>query len=442
MKRIILSLTVLTMFALSEGVALANVLNNPGFATGGAPSTITGAPVPGSSAAPPWTTWNNSAATTTTNHLPLFMGHSGVIHVKTTGAGNGLVQVWAPINTGPSKVTHSAIVFVKSGKVGIGTGNGGNTGVSAVTSSKNQWETIRGVNSVCPANETIIYSVDGPAEFYVDTAAVEIISKEPCDTGGKVIGAKLEAIPDEYKGPCPVKIKFKGSIETDGPATVKYVFGRSDNAVDTNDRHFTLSAAPFHQDVSTEWNIGGPGMSYSGWEQINIVDPNSGFKSNKAAFKIICENNQNKPDLIVESFGFKGPAAPDHGSCQPYTPVYIFSVTVKNIGTAPSPSSASLGNKALAQVMAQDKAGWGNGVFLNALAPGASQTVDIPVYYLISEPEFMWTPANVIHPFTAIADPLGLVNESNETNNKKGPIKMAKPLGCPPHKTVPTMNLK
>jgi hypothetical protein len=48
---------------------------------------------------------------------------------------------------------------------------------------------------------------------------------------------------------------------------------------------------------------------------------------------------------------------------------YTFQVTVKNVGTAPSPSSASLGNKALVQAMASDYPGWGNGVFLNALAP-------------------------------------------------------------------------
>ena len=82
--------------------------------------------------------------------------------------------------------------------------------------------------------------------------------------------------------------------------------------------------------------------------------------------------------------------------------------------------------------MAQDKAGWGNGALLNALAPGASQTVDISVYYLMADPAFMWTPSNVVHPFLAIADPLKLVDESKEADNTKGPIKMSKPLGCPP----------
>lgn len=327
MKRFLLSFAVLATLVLFAGSAVANVLSNPNFSTGGPPTTLTGAPVPGGSAAPPWTTWNNSPATTKTEHLATYMGRSGVIHVITTGASNGLVQVWAPINTGPSKVVHSASIFVKRGKVGIGTGNGGNTGVSAITRSTGRWETIRGTNSVCPANETIIYSTDGPAEFYVDSASVEVVSQDPCPQG--------------------------------------------------------------------------------------------------------------KPNLIIEKFGFKGPSAPEPGNCTPGHAVYIFTVTVKNIGTAASPSSASLGNKALVQVMAQDKAGWGNGAFLNALAPGASQTVDISVYYLMSDPAFMWTPPNVVHPFLAIADPLGLVNESNELDNKKGPIKMSKPLGCPPPRLPP-----
>lgn len=323
MNKCLLSVAVVVVSAIIASTAFANVLSNPAFSTGGPPSSITGAPVPGPSAAPPWTTWNNSVATTTTEHIAAFMGRRGVIHVKTTGDGNGLVQVWKPINAGPSKVIHSAVIYVVSGKVGMGTGNGGNTGVTAFTTGTGQWETIRGINSVCPANETIIYSSGGPAEFYVDFASVEITSTAPC--------------------PVP----------------------------------------------------------------------------------------QGRPDLIVESFGFKGPAAPAPGLCKPGVPVYVFSVTVKNIGSAPSPASAAFGNKALVQVMAQDKPGWGNGAFLNALAPGASQTVDIPVYYLQADPAFMWTPANVVHPFTAIVDPLGLVDESNESNNKKGPINMGKPFGCP-----------
>jgi hypothetical protein len=249
----------------------------------------------------------------------------------------------------------------------------------------------------------------------------------------RVIGAKLEAQPRVYKGPCPVPIKFVGSIETAGPSAVKYVFDRNDGGIDTIDRHFT-AVAPFHQPVDTTWTLGAPGMHYAGWEQIRIELPtaSAGFKSNKAEFEITCDGapttqpggGEKKPDLVVTEFGMK-----KWGACKAQSAVYTFQVTVKNQGSAPSPSSASLGNKALVQAMASDYPGWGNGAMLNALAPGASQTVDIPVYYLQADPGFMVTHAP--HPFNAIADPLGLVNESNEGNNTKGPINMGAPKDCP-----------
>jgi hypothetical protein len=223
------------------------------------------------------------------------MGASGVIHVTTTGASNGLVQVWGAFNTGPSVVIHRARILVRSGKVCMGTGNGGNTGCSASTTGTGQWEVIQGRNTVCPANETIIYSDGGPADYYVDMASVEVTSKRPCPQQGgkgKVIGAKLEAFPREYRGPCPALITFKGTIETDGPATVKYIFKRSDGGIDTLDRHFTLGAAGT-QNVSTTWQLGGPSLpTFSGWEQISIELPNAGFTSNQANFSIVCERLQ------------------------------------------------------------------------------------------------------------------------------------------------------
>ena len=39
-------------------------------------------------------------------------------------------------------------------------------------------------------------------------------------------------------------------------------------------------------------------------------------------------------------------------------------------------------------------------------------------------------PTGTQDPFE-VADPLGLVNESDETNNKKGPLNMAAPADCP-----------
>ena len=184
-------LGILAVAALAAGPAAANVLSNPDFAAGGGVTSFSGTGGGGNSASPSWTVFNNTAGLTKTEHLASFAGRSGVIHVTTAGGSNGLVQVWAPINTGPSKVVTGATIYVRSGKVLIGTGNGGNTGANAFTSGTGQWESIRGPNQVCPANETIIYSAGGPADFYVDFASVEVLSKDPCPqtpggpTGGK-----------------------------------------------------------------------------------------------------------------------------------------------------------------------------------------------------------------------------------------------------------------
>ncbi|XHR81307.1 MAG: hypothetical protein ACFKPT_24255 [Gloeotrichia echinulata GP01] len=69
----------------------------------------------------------------------------------------------------------SARIYVVSGKVGIGTGNGGNTSLDLISSQTNTWELLQSPNGVSPANEFIIYSATIGAEFYVDNASVEFI---------------------------------------------------------------------------------------------------------------------------------------------------------------------------------------------------------------------------------------------------------------------------
>jgi hypothetical protein len=131
----------------------------------------------------------------------------------------------------------------------------------------------------------------------------------------RVIGAKLEADPKNFAGQCPTTIHFHGSIETNGPGVVKYIFERSDGATDTIVKSITFVAAPYHLAIPDEtWTLGGPGMNYSGWERIKILSPNAGFLSNKAEFHIRCAggagtgpsttDNPNgrpngRPDLIV-----------------------------------------------------------------------------------------------------------------------------------------------
>ncbi len=114
------------------------------------------------------------------------------------------------------------------------------------------------------------------------------------------------------------------------------------------------------------------------------------------------------PDLVVRSFGLK-----EWGKCEPRQVIFTFQVTVANIGNAPSPV---IPDKALVQAMDQHGNGWGNGVPLGAIPAGGSQTVLIPVYYLMDDPKHLVEAAP--HPFKAIVDPLKLVKELKEDNNE------------------------
>ncbi|QSQ21438.1 hypothetical protein JY651_40665 [Pyxidicoccus parkwayensis] len=157
-----------------------NLLSNGSFDTAGLvnPVTVT-TPAPGSagwSAADGWTMFTNTPGYIYSRVLPSARPNSGssnMIQVNTLGWGNGLVQVFKPFGTGPQKATAGAWVFVLRGKIGIGTGNGGNTGLDALSQTTGQWEYLTASNGVSPANEFVIYSADvGGAEFFVDTATV------------------------------------------------------------------------------------------------------------------------------------------------------------------------------------------------------------------------------------------------------------------------------
>ena len=102
-----------------------------------------------------------------------------------------------------------------------------------------------------------------------------------------------------------------------------------------------------------------------------------------------------------------------------------FKVRVKNIGDAPTPN---IPTKALVQVMDQDGSHWGNGAIMPRIFPGQTRSVVVPVYYLKSNPNHL--KQNRPHKFRAIADPLHLVDESNEANNKSGILKVKTSSFC------------
>ncbi|MFP4124571.1 PEP-CTERM sorting domain-containing protein [Coleofasciculus sp.] len=154
----------------------ANLLFNGSFEQGtvGLPRTFS--EMTGGAAAPGWWVWHNTPATTTTELLPSTLPNGGekMMHVTTTGWNNGLLQVFGELGTGPETTLSSAWLYVLSGKVAIGTGNGGGTGHDKTISTTDQWVKIEAKNGGSPANEFIIYSASqGGAEFYVDMASVE-----------------------------------------------------------------------------------------------------------------------------------------------------------------------------------------------------------------------------------------------------------------------------
>ena len=118
-----------------------------------------------------------------------------------------------------------------------------------------------------------------------------------------------------------------------------------------------------------------------------------------------------RPDLIVEAASVKY-----SGVCKPYNVWAIATVTVRNIGTAASPSRTDVG---MVQVVdARDvtlSGGYrGQGVGLSSLTPGESRTVTIGVAYPVGE---LGNGGKVVSYFARVNFG-GWIDESNTANNR------------------------
>jgi hypothetical protein len=110
----------------------------------------------------------------------------------------------------------------------------------------------------------------------------------PAPSGGgfKVTNVIAVVSPPDYKGTCPTVFNFTARITTDGPGTVEYKWTRSDGA--TAPTQTLVFSAAGTQSVGDTWTLGGSGFSYSGWEAVEILAPNS-LTSNQAAFNLSCD---------------------------------------------------------------------------------------------------------------------------------------------------------
>lgn len=141
-------------------------------------------------AADGWFVWHNQNGSTETNSLtysdallPTIDSSQDsftdrVIRVETSHSGNGLVQAFGPLDSGPEFASGSAWIYVTGPgqTVGVGTGNGGFTTLSSQTTTFGQWEQITFNESNSPVNEIVFYATgSGGAEFYVDRVRVNAV---------------------------------------------------------------------------------------------------------------------------------------------------------------------------------------------------------------------------------------------------------------------------
>jgi hypothetical protein len=159
-----------------------NLLHNSDFsraALGGSTATLTTMPghtAGAASAAANWTTYNNAPGTTTTTRLPSTRRPGGtMMRVTTSGAYNGIVQVWGDPDVGPPSARSSVWLFIRRGSVFIGTGNA-SAAPDAQTSETGRWIQISGVlTGTCPANQTQIFAVGSEgADFDIDSPVVAV----------------------------------------------------------------------------------------------------------------------------------------------------------------------------------------------------------------------------------------------------------------------------
>ena len=111
---------------------------------------------------------------------------------------------------------------------------------------------------------------------------------------GHVTAARLRAVPPRYNGPCPGRLRFPGTITTNGPAEVRYTWVSFDGG--TWPEHTLRYAAAGTKPVSENWQLGAAGQVTHGWLQLRILSPNH-LQSPRAAFQVACGEKRLRPGI-------------------------------------------------------------------------------------------------------------------------------------------------
>ena len=164
--------------SLGQKLVSTNLVKNGSFETVGAAGPLTTWSASGGSqaAAASWylvSPFGAAALSSEHSSYAAPNGGSKTLLVKTDRQSSGVVQVMGPLGSGPQSSVATVQVYVTRGQVGLGVGDGGNTGIGAVSTTTGRWETLVVPNHSTPANEIIVYATSpGGADFYIDNLGV------------------------------------------------------------------------------------------------------------------------------------------------------------------------------------------------------------------------------------------------------------------------------
>jgi hypothetical protein len=127
-------------------------------------------------------TWTTNGAATLSEVPSPRNANRRAMQVTTNAANAGIRQRFAGANA-PGRVRASVWVFVKRGRVGMGTGNGRLPIHNVFSTTTGRWEKLEAVNEACPARWIMIEAVDeGGAEFLIDEINVRTtVAAPPCE---------------------------------------------------------------------------------------------------------------------------------------------------------------------------------------------------------------------------------------------------------------------
>lgn len=101
-----------------------------------------------------------------------------------------------------------------------------------------------------------------------------------------VTGISASVLPTNYSGACPKKFDFTANVTVNAAGSVTYKWVRSDGASGSS-QTMTFGGAGSAVVAPDDWTLGGSGTTYSGWEKVQILTPNS-TESNQATFNLAC----------------------------------------------------------------------------------------------------------------------------------------------------------